>query len=169
MTFVCEICGKTLKSDWGLKLHDKRHRGTGRFACCEKTCYTKQAFNRHRCSIQGVKKPFPCEQCGKKFSTKDDLNRHVRREVAAKQFTCLICNAKLREKIDLQAHLDNHNGEKNFACDMCEKRYRHRSSLSNRTEQNRQFIKTYTNVHRLNTQNIIQNIVTCLYITTYEL
>ncbi|KAH3806356.1 hypothetical protein DPMN_134675 [Dreissena polymorpha] len=75
-------------------------------------------------------KPFPCEQCGKKFSTKDDLNRHVRREVAAKQFTCSICNATLREKIDLQAHLATHNGEKNFACDMCEKRYRHRSSLS---------------------------------------
>ncbi|KAH3784344.1 hypothetical protein DPMN_162298 [Dreissena polymorpha] len=83
-----------------------------------------------RCSIHGVEKPFPCEQCGKKFSTKDDLNRHVRREVAAKQFTCSICNATLREKIDLQAHLATHNGEKNFACDMCEKRYRHRSSLS---------------------------------------
>ncbi|KAH3823833.1 hypothetical protein DPMN_125656 [Dreissena polymorpha] len=108
MTFVCEICANTFKSDRGFKLHDKRHRGTGRFACCEKTFYTKQAFNRHRCSIHGVEKPFPCEQCGKKFSTKDDLNRHVRRE----------------------AHLDNHNVEKNFACDMCEKRYRHRSSLS---------------------------------------
>ncbi|KAH3874435.1 hypothetical protein DPMN_037679 [Dreissena polymorpha] len=84
----------------------------------------------YRCSIHGVEKPFPCEQCGKKFSTKDDLNRHVRREVAAKQFTCSICNATLREKIDLQAHLATHNGEKNFACDMCEKRYRHRSSLS---------------------------------------
>ncbi|KAH3857295.1 hypothetical protein DPMN_099901 [Dreissena polymorpha] len=121
MTLVCEICGKTFKSKWGLKLHDKRHRGTGRFACCGKTFYTKQAFNRHRCSIHGVEKPFPCEQCGKKFSTKDDLNRHVRREVAAKQFTCSICNATLREKIDLQAHLATHNGEKNFACDMCEK------------------------------------------------
>ncbi|KAH3871444.1 hypothetical protein DPMN_034646 [Dreissena polymorpha] len=69
MTFVCEICGKTFKSEWGLKLHDKRHRGTGRFACCGNTFYTKQAFNRHTCSIHGVEKPFPSEQCGKKLST----------------------------------------------------------------------------------------------------
>jgi len=77
-----------------------------------------------RCRIRGVEKSIPCEKCGKRFSTKDYLNRHVRREVAAKLFTCSICNATLREKIDLQAHLDTHNGEKHFACDMCKKRYR---------------------------------------------
>ena len=36
MTLVCEICGKTFKSDWGLKLYSKRQRGTRRLVCCEK-------------------------------------------------------------------------------------------------------------------------------------
>ncbi|XP_064551197.1 zinc finger protein ZFP2-like isoform X2 [Drosophila montana] len=65
-----------------------------------------------------------CDQCGRHFNDKANLNRHLQRHMGVKQFECQECGHK-----DYTQHLINlhqriqHQGEKPYACKYCGERF----------------------------------------------
>lgn len=70
------------------------------------------------------KKIYFCDQCGRKFNDKANLNRHLQRHLGVKKFECDECGYK-----DYSQHLINlhnriqHMGEKPYACKYCDNRF----------------------------------------------
>ncbi|KAJ8407546.1 hypothetical protein AAFF_G00274030 [Aldrovandia affinis] len=70
-------------------------------------------------------KPFSCpmENCERRFSRSDELNRHIRIHTGHKPFQCRICLRSFSRSDHLTTHTRTHTGEKPFSCDVCGKRF----------------------------------------------
>ncbi|CAH1232248.1 unnamed protein product [Diabrotica balteata] len=69
-------------------------------------------------------RPFECEQCQRKFSSKFALRTHERQHTQDMPFTCNICGQSFRQKVSLKGHRKTvHNIEEPLtcACEVCGK------------------------------------------------
>ncbi|XP_044739008.1 zinc finger protein 525-like [Chrysoperla carnea] len=74
-------------------------------------------------------KPFECEICGAKFSSRWNCLRHTKLHSGNKSYACDMCDRKFYEKYELAAHKSSHSTEKPFKCELCTKRYKRKSHL----------------------------------------
>lgn len=72
---------------------------------------------------QTSSKKFTCSQCGKSFSHKVSLTRHMTIHTGEKKHACDQCGKKFPYKGSLVHHIRIHTGEKNYLCDQCGKRF----------------------------------------------
>ena len=76
-----------------------------------------------------------CEVCGRKFTAKKHLYRHMRtvhRVGDVKTFKCDICSKTFTQKSSLKSHLETvHNSNSRFRCDICGKGYARKIYLQN--------------------------------------
>ncbi|KAJ8382987.1 hypothetical protein SKAU_G00037650 [Synaphobranchus kaupii] len=70
-------------------------------------------------------KPFPCpvDNCERRFTRSDELNRHIRIHTGHKPFQCRICLRSFSRSDHLTTHTRTHTGEKPFSCDVCGRRF----------------------------------------------
>uniref|UniRef100_A0A3Q2GID2 C2H2-type domain-containing protein n=1 Tax=Cyprinodon variegatus TaxID=28743 RepID=A0A3Q2GID2_CYPVA len=68
-------------------------------------------------------KPFSCLTCGRKFSEKRSMLRHIRVHTGEKPFQCLTCGKRFSLKDTLSRHIKIHTGEKSYSCSVCGKRF----------------------------------------------
>ncbi|XP_058501670.1 zinc finger protein 232-like isoform X2 [Solea solea] len=74
-------------------------------------------------SIFGKKK-FSCSKCGKHFTSKGTLQRHIRAHNGDRPFSCSHCGKRFSRKQHLQEHVLIHTGEQPFSCSVCGKKFR---------------------------------------------
>lgn len=78
-----------------------------------------------------VQKPnqFTCDICGKVFSTKKLLKKHLIRHNEKPTISCEVCGKLFRFKYELTGHARSHSGP-TFQCDICSKMFIHKSHLN---------------------------------------
>lgn len=78
---------------------------------------------------------FMCHVCGKSFTRKRYLSRHVmRHEETSKKFTCQICGWKFFERQKLRLHLETHKPTDQqslpYKCSLCDRQFHNKAGWS---------------------------------------
>ncbi|XP_061106780.1 zinc finger protein 182-like [Conger conger] len=76
-----------------------------------------------------TERPFLCSYCGKSFSWKTSLTRHLHNHVQGRPFSCATCGKGFSRKCHLQIHQRTHTGERPYRCKYCGKDYKQDSNL----------------------------------------
>ncbi|OON13677.1 zinc finger, C2H2 type [Opisthorchis viverrini] len=101
----CLVCGKTFQYRTLLMRHQKSHNDHHDFQCdlCSNAYKHPADLRRH----MKAKHPI-CEECGKTFSQKDGLRKHVQ-TVHSKLgcFTCAQCGKSLSSSFALRKHINS--------------------------------------------------------------
>ncbi|XP_062060806.1 PR domain zinc finger protein 15 isoform X1 [Lepus europaeus] len=127
-TFQCEMCSRFFSTNSNLSKHKKKH-GDKKFACqvCSKMFYRKDVMLDHqRRHLEGVrrvkredleasgeslvrykKEPSGCPVCGKVFSCRSNMNKHLLTH-GDKKYTCEICGRKFFRVDVLRDHIHVH-------------------------------------------------------------
>ncbi|XP_070606561.1 PR domain zinc finger protein 15 isoform X2 [Erythrolamprus reginae] len=127
-TFQCEMCFRFFSTNSNLSKHKKKH-GDKKFACeiCNKLFYRKDVMLDHqRRHLEGVrrvkreefehnaenmvrykKEPSRCPVCGKNFSCRSNMNKHLLTH-GDKKYTCEICGRKFFRVDVLRDHIHVH-------------------------------------------------------------
>nr|CAH7733939.1 unnamed protein product [Callosobruchus chinensis] len=97
-------------------------KGKKMFLCnfCGKNYTRKNGLDRHILSHTGVK-PFECKECGKRYITKDTLKTHILTHTGIKPFKCQLCGKNFIQSSHLSYHMKRHQGERPFVCTYCGK------------------------------------------------
>ncbi|XP_062869795.1 PR domain zinc finger protein 15 [Trichomycterus rosablanca] len=127
-TFQCEICSRFFSTNSNLSKHKKKH-GEKLYACqvCNKMFYRKDVMQDHQrrhslgsknmkreeMEINGDegtkyrKEPSACPICGKVFSCRSNMNKHLLTH-GDKKYTCEICGRKFFRVDVLRDHIHVH-------------------------------------------------------------
>ncbi|XP_076237935.1 uncharacterized protein LOC143181437 [Calliopsis andreniformis] len=62
-------------------------------------------------SLRLHRKPYPCHSCGRSYTRKDTLRRHMRDECGKiPQYICYVCQKGFKQKSNFQRHSANVHG-----------------------------------------------------------
>ncbi len=157
--YKCKICGMAVKQAVSLRKHMRLKHGTLKTCMdCDKTFTSVGDLRKHKevvhCLLaeepkrkengeiksmpeddedMGFDSNMPCEKCGKMFSDRLNLERHVKRihgdAPKYEEIQCVICNIWLPSKERLKYHNVTTHERKNFMCTLCGKCFPFNESL----------------------------------------
>ncbi|XP_063993912.1 oocyte zinc finger protein XlCOF6-like [Diachasmimorpha longicaudata] len=106
--FICNICGKSYMWRESLQKHQRVECGKLPSIPCPRP---GQGIRIHNNRTRPMWRPFSCHLCGKSYTRKDTLRRHLRYECYKKpQFICPICNKASTQRSNLQRHCKTIHG-----------------------------------------------------------
>ncbi|XP_077994753.1 uncharacterized protein LOC144448399 [Glandiceps talaboti] len=155
-TVLCELCGRSFKSEENLKRHMRIHLDTNPIKCsfCEQ-CFTSQTVLQKHMDKEHSSHPdaFKCETCLKVHTSQEDLEQHkdnqqcvnsnlqcgdlktdadsspvVYRDIR-ERVQCKHCDIMVLKQ-DIDDHENTHTGNKPHECSECGKGFAHRAGLN---------------------------------------
>lgn len=108
--FECDQCGNFFARQCGLTQHKKWIHSPRMIPCekCGKKFLTQEELAKHQTKHFMVDKPHKCPVCPKQFCHKNDLRRHMFRHSEKVPFTCGICHRGFIRADHLTAHEISH-------------------------------------------------------------
>ena len=126
-------CGFTETSYIRMQIHINRHNNKRLFHCeeCKKEFTTKWDLQNH-IKLHNKPHPFKCpaEKCNQEFRHEKQYLHHLRAIHKIKPYPCKICNKTFDRNYNLETHLRTHTGEKPFVCEYCNKNFSQKSELT---------------------------------------
>jgi uncharacterized Zn-finger protein len=110
--------------------------------CVKSLCDNRNAVQRHR----GRERLFSCSLCNKGFTSRSNLDKHIRAHTGERPYSCEVCNKLFAQRSNLNKHLKVHTGERPFSCEVCKKRFTRRYDIkiiSEYTVENDHFLVKY--------------------------
>ncbi|PIO12690.1 hypothetical protein AB205_0158750 [Aquarana catesbeiana] len=110
--------------------HQESQADEGSFPCpeCGK-CFTQKEDLLSHQETHVDNRPFPCSECDKRFLHKKSLNAHFKLH-SGKKISCPECGKCFIQKSQLVYHRRYHTGERPFSCSECGKCFVQKSHLS---------------------------------------
>ncbi|CAH1784688.1 unnamed protein product [Owenia fusiformis] len=129
--YPCKKCDKVFYKEKTLKEHLKNvHAVNPKYKCtkedCEKVFSNSVALSAH---FKTHDKEFVCSFCAHTFSTKCNLQRHLRTHTGVKPYSCPHCPKKFAGASNLRMHLEVHEGIKEHACGLCNRHFNRKAHL----------------------------------------
>ena len=84
---------------------------------------TSSSLSLPQLEVKTKQKPYRCALCTKSFSSKQELNIHMRVHTGEKPYSCSQCSKSFTRSSVLQLHLRIHSGEKPYSCVKCSKSF----------------------------------------------
>ncbi|XP_012265939.1 zinc finger protein ZFP2-like isoform X2 [Athalia rosae] len=124
--FQCEVCNRIFSNLRLFRIHKRVHYPQAKSWPCE-TCgkrySSRNLLEEHINTHTGVR-PYACETCGKDFASKYTYKAHVKtHEVRPRPFECRQCNKTFLSQQNLNQHERTHNGLKEYVCHQCGKAF----------------------------------------------
>ncbi|XP_037822015.1 gastrula zinc finger protein XlCGF26.1-like [Lucilia sericata] len=120
----CDICGYRCAAPSTLIIHKRTHLGERPFQCesCEKRFISLSALKGHASNVHNetnTKLPCPRQNCGRTFTNRKNLLRHLEVHTIEPTFVCDIenCGKAYPTQARLRVHRYTHN--KQHVCDIC--------------------------------------------------
>ncbi|ESO85970.1 hypothetical protein LOTGIDRAFT_167463, partial [Lottia gigantea] len=146
--YSCSICCRPFTDEDELQKHKNLHLLDPIDHVC-KFCFVKfpshSQLQRHMI-VHTNKKPFGCDECMKKFTSKYSLDDHTRKfhpdlaktlpprrqnsKTGLDKLKCDLCDLMFRYEKRLVVHRRTHTGEKPLQCDVCNKCFTGKNSLN---------------------------------------
>ncbi|XP_047445346.1 zinc finger protein 239-like [Mugil cephalus] len=128
---TCDICGKTFKTNFKMRVHRRFHTGERPYCCetCGKSFRRSDNLSAHK-RIHTVEHLYSCDICGKDFSWRSHLNAHMRTHTGERPYCCKTCGKSFSSAENLSAHKRIHAGEHLYICDTCGRGFRWKCHLN---------------------------------------
>ncbi|XP_072387720.1 uncharacterized protein [Diabrotica undecimpunctata] len=122
--FSCDVCKKAFKNSKQLRNHKLTHKEKTQklvHICseCSKKFSDKRQLRIHQDVVHKKLRPFLCNFCGYKGSSRSSLKMHVRQHTGEKPFSCNVCSYTTSDHNSLRRHNLRHTGQKPYKCSYC--------------------------------------------------
>ncbi|XP_043363032.1 zinc finger protein 13-like isoform X2 [Dermochelys coriacea] len=116
--------------DFGSQASLAKHARAGAFPCsqCGKAFSSKGSVLRHL-KLHSEEKPHGCAECGRRFRTKQTFLSHQRVHTGERPFACHQCGRSFTRKENLVRHQETHVHKEPHTCPECGKSFLHEGSL----------------------------------------
>ncbi|XP_063930898.1 zinc finger protein 354A-like isoform X2 [Zophobas morio] len=132
--YICDVCGQDFRKRNELSAHLDEHVAAeeGDFQCevCNRIFSNLRLFRIHRRMHYPQNKAWPCETCGKKYSSRNLLEEHINTHTGVRPYVCQQCGKDFASKYTFRAHEKTHEVRpRPFACQQCPKTFLSQQNL----------------------------------------
>lgn len=122
--FSCDKCNKAFKNNKQLRNHKLVHKDKSEklvHVCeeCTKSFANRRQLRIHMDYVHKKLRPFLCNFCGYKGSSRSSLKMHIRQHTGEKPFSCTSCSYTTSDHNSLRRHTLRHTGQKPYKCSYC--------------------------------------------------